>query len=93
MKWNDKRTTLTDWGTEPTLIEPVKGFVILRGIDAAKQIEAVPLDSGAKPSENRCRQRRHRRLPHPDGRTGHTLVPHPYRAVGYALCSKMGFRD
>jgi hypothetical protein len=49
MKWNDKRTTLTDWGTEPTLIEPVKGFVTLRGIESARQIEAVPLDSGAKP--------------------------------------------
>jgi len=49
MKWNDKRTTLTDWGTEPSVIEPVKGFVVLRGIESAKQIEAVPLDSGAKP--------------------------------------------
>jgi len=49
MKWNEKRTTLTDWGAEPTLIEPVKGFVVLRGIERAKQIEAVPLDSGAKP--------------------------------------------
>ena len=49
MKWDDKRTTLTDWGTEPTIIEPVTGFVVLRGIESAKQIEAVPLDSGAKP--------------------------------------------
>ncbi len=49
MKWNDKRTTLTDWGTGPTLIEPVKGAVLLRGIAAAKQIEVIPLDSGAKP--------------------------------------------
>jgi hypothetical protein len=49
MKWNDKRTTLTDWGTEPSLIEPVKGFVVLRGIEAAKEVEAIPLDSGAKP--------------------------------------------
>jgi hypothetical protein len=48
MKWNDKRTTLTDWGTEPTLIEPIKGYILLRGIESAKQIEAVPLDSGAK---------------------------------------------
>lgn len=49
MTWNDKRTTLTDWGTGPSVIEPVKGFVVLRGIESAKQIEAVPLDSGAKP--------------------------------------------
>lgn len=49
MKWNDKRTSLTDWGSEPTLIEPVKGFVTLKGINADKPIEVVPLDSGAKP--------------------------------------------
>jgi len=49
MQWNDKRTTLTDWGTEPTVIEPVKGFVVLRGVEQARQIEAVPLDSSAKP--------------------------------------------
>ena len=36
MKWNDKRTSLTDWGTEPTLIEPVKGFVTLRGINCGR---------------------------------------------------------
>ena len=49
MKWNDKRTSLTDWGTEPTVIEPVNGFVTLRGINAVEQIEVTPLDSGAKP--------------------------------------------
>jgi hypothetical protein len=49
MKWNDKRTSLTDWGTEPSLIEPVRGFITLRNLSAAKNIEAVPLDSGGKP--------------------------------------------
>ncbi len=49
MTWNDKRTTLTDWGTAPMVIEPVKGFVVLRGIEPAKQIEAIPLDGGCKP--------------------------------------------
>ncbi len=49
MKWNDKRTSLTDWGTEPSVIEPVKGFVTLKGFNSATRIEAVPLDSGAKP--------------------------------------------
>ncbi len=48
MKWNDKRTSLTDWGTEPSVIEPVKGFVTLKGITSVRQIEVVPLDSGAK---------------------------------------------
>jgi hypothetical protein len=49
MKWNDKRTSLTDWGTEPSLIEPVKGFVTLKDLGSVGQIEATPLDSGAKP--------------------------------------------
>lgn len=49
MKWNDKRTSLTDWGTEPSLIEPVKGFITLKDIRSARQMEATPLDSGAKP--------------------------------------------
>jgi hypothetical protein len=49
MKWNDARTSLTDWGTEPSVIEPVKGFVTLKDIGSVGQVEAVPLDSGAKP--------------------------------------------
>ncbi len=49
MKWNDKRTSLTDWGTEPSVIEPVKGFVTLKGIDSVGQLEVTSLDSGAKP--------------------------------------------
>lgn len=49
MKWTDKRTSLTDWGTAPSVIEPVKGFVTLRGFDGAGPITVTPLDSGAKP--------------------------------------------
>jgi len=49
MKWNEQRTSLTDWGTEPSVIEPVKGLVILKGLDAAKRVEMTPLNSGAKP--------------------------------------------
>lgn len=52
MKWNAERTSLTDWGTEPTVIEPVKGFVTLRGIEPAEGVEAVPLDSCARPLGN-----------------------------------------
>lgn len=48
MKWNPERTSLTDWGEEPTVIEPVRGHVTLRGIDSAQKIEVIPLDSGAK---------------------------------------------
>jgi hypothetical protein len=49
MKWNDERTSLTDWGTAPAVIEPVRGSLTLRNLDTAETVEAIPLDSGAKP--------------------------------------------
>ena len=49
MKWNDARTSLTDWGTAPTLIEPVQGFITLGGSGSAGPVEVTPLDGGAKP--------------------------------------------
>jgi hypothetical protein len=49
MQWNQERTSLTDWGTAPSVIEPVTGSVLLRNLDAVGGIEAVPLDSGAQP--------------------------------------------
>jgi hypothetical protein len=50
MVWSDKRTTLTDWGSAPTVIEPVKGEIILRNLEASRQMEMIPLDGGAKSS-------------------------------------------
>jgi hypothetical protein len=44
MSWNDKRTSLTDWGTAPTIIEPVKGKVMLRNLEPAQHAEIVPLN-------------------------------------------------
>ncbi len=48
MKWNDKRTSLVDWGTEPILIEPVRGRVTLRNLEAAKNIEVIALNGAGK---------------------------------------------
>jgi len=48
MKWNPERTSLTDWGTEPTVIEPVTGQILLKDIAPARRVEIVPLDSTAK---------------------------------------------
>jgi hypothetical protein len=48
MKWNPERTSLTDWGTVPTVIETVTGSITLRGLDLTRKVEIVPLDSGAK---------------------------------------------
>jgi hypothetical protein len=44
MKWNEKRTSLTDWGTAPTVIEPVTGTITLRGLVGAASLEAAALD-------------------------------------------------
>ena len=49
MIWNEERTTLSDWGSAPTVIEPVKGEVVLRNLEPSQRIEALPLDSAGKP--------------------------------------------
>jgi len=49
MEWNEKRTSLTNWGTAPTVIEPVTGAVLLRNLAGARKVEALPLDSAARP--------------------------------------------
>ena len=44
MKWNEKRTSLTDWGTAPTVIEPVTGTIMLRGLAGTASLEVAALD-------------------------------------------------
>ena len=51
MKWNDKRTSLVDWGSEPSLIEPVRGRVTLRNLEPAKNIEVIALNGAGKALE------------------------------------------
>ncbi|MBN2313156.1 MAG: hypothetical protein JXM79_04460 [Sedimentisphaerales bacterium] len=54
-QWNDRRTMWgrgprsEGWGTDPTLIEPVNGWLILRDLDGAVRVELIPLDGAAKP--------------------------------------------
>ena len=48
MTWNEKRTSLSDWGAAPTVIEPVKGKVILRNLEPLQRIEIIPLDGAGK---------------------------------------------
>jgi len=52
MIWNEKRTSLSDWGAAPTVIEPVKGKVFLRNLEPLQQIEMIPLDGAGKALEN-----------------------------------------
>ena len=49
MQWNEKRTSLEDWGTAPRLIEPVTGVVAFKGLTGAKQLKATPLSAAGKP--------------------------------------------
>jgi hypothetical protein len=49
MQWNDKRTTLESWGKPPVRIEPITGTIALRGLDAATEVTATPLDGACRP--------------------------------------------
>ena len=49
MKWNDSGTALTEQGGAPTLIEPVQGNIILRGIQGATAITVTALDGAGHP--------------------------------------------
>ena len=45
MKWNEKRDSLTDWGKEPTVIEPVSGAILLRNLPKKiTRVKVLPLD-------------------------------------------------
>jgi hypothetical protein len=46
MRWNEDRTGLVEWGGAPTVIEPVRGRVALRGLEPAKRVEVRALGSG-----------------------------------------------
>jgi hypothetical protein len=48
-KWNDRRTLWTDMGHDPTLIEPVEGWLLLRELDGAVAVKFTPLDGAEKP--------------------------------------------
>src|SRR5476649_2860340 len=49
MKWNASRSRSSDFGGPPSLIEPVKGSIILRNLRAAKSVTAIPLDGAGRP--------------------------------------------
>jgi hypothetical protein len=49
MVWNPAHTGLAQWGTAPTLIEPVTGSVTLRGLQSAARVTVQPLDGAGRP--------------------------------------------
>jgi len=48
MTWNEDRTSLSDWGSAPTVIEPVNGKVTLRNLEPSQRIEVIALDGAGK---------------------------------------------
>jgi hypothetical protein len=48
MKWDATRTHSSRQGHSPSLIEPVKGQIILRSLDSATAVSATPLDGSGK---------------------------------------------
>jgi hypothetical protein len=49
MRWNERRSNLSEWGGSPTLMEPVVGRITLRDLDGATDVAARPLDGSGQP--------------------------------------------
>jgi hypothetical protein len=47
--WNARHTFLDRWGGPPTLIEPIKGWVLLKQIEGAVAVSATPYDGTGRP--------------------------------------------
>ena len=50
--WNQRTTLWDEWGHGPTLIEPVKGWVLLKELDGAVAVLLTPLDGSGLPITN-----------------------------------------
>jgi hypothetical protein len=48
-KWNDRRAMLSNWGSAPTVIEPITGWIQLKDLEGAIGVFAQPLDGAARP--------------------------------------------
>lgn len=49
MVWNSRHSVTSKWGTAPTLIEPVTGWLQFRDLVGVVGITATPLDGAARP--------------------------------------------
>lgn len=47
-RWDEARTRVVDPGGAPTLIEPVRGRLILRGLERAAAVQVQPLDGAGR---------------------------------------------
>ncbi|HSU31682.1 MAG TPA: hypothetical protein VLJ11_10640 [Bryobacteraceae bacterium] len=49
MVWDARRANVTNWGTAPTRIEVVKGWLLLKDIEGALAVQLTPLDGAGRP--------------------------------------------
>ncbi len=47
--WNARRTMTDPWGGPPTRIEPIRGWVLLKQLEGAVDLEVTPLDGASRP--------------------------------------------
>ncbi len=48
-RWNSAGTAVTNWGDSPTLIEPVRGTLLLKHLAAARSVELQAIDGAGRP--------------------------------------------
>jgi hypothetical protein len=49
MVWDARRANVTNWGTAPTRIEVIKGWLLLKNIEGALAVQVTPLDGAGQP--------------------------------------------
>jgi hypothetical protein len=47
--WNERRAMVDAWGGPPTLIEPIKGWLLMKQLEGAVAVLVTPLDGAARP--------------------------------------------
>ena len=57
-KWNQRHTLWEEWGHGPTLIEPVKGYLVLKDLEGPVELRLIPLDGSDRPIGEPIRGRR-----------------------------------
>jgi len=48
-EWDTRHAMMSKWGTAPTLIEPVTGWILLRDLDGAVKVTVTPYDGAGRP--------------------------------------------
>lgn len=47
--WDSRHAMMSKWGSAPTMIEPVTGWVMLKNLEGAVQVTVTPYDGSGKP--------------------------------------------